>query len=463
MDEHLHDDLLPGFLLDRYRVEEVVNQSESRVDVRAYDTHTKRMVAIKALHDPDGHEPSDQYRSDREGFGREIDAAARLGFHSHIVAVLDCVSDDDTLFLILEYLAGNNLATVLARESLSARDGLQIAADVADGLCAAHALGIVHCAVEPASIFLTQSRRAKIGNFGKAQIEGDARTTSALAAYLGPPRYLSPEQESFLRPSTDQYSLGLVLFEMLTGTAYKTVGGEDAATLIGQQPESIARLLLRLLAPHPDDRFATMGDAAAIIASLVDDGEMLSGLAPPAMNDDPRPQRPAPPPFGGEPPFIVETEPVIAGWANTDAWTANEAAPSGRVRSAASRTIVAIAGSVLALALLAVAAFTVLPALAHHGSKQPPAARAGIGVVNAGLPAAEGETPGTPTLPEAPVTVALPLLGGLVGVVALYVLNHRHRRTVPVSVPRGDHHARWTASGLPPSKPQAAASSVRKR
>lgn len=269
MQGYPYDDFLPGFLLDRYRVEGILTECAGRVTMQAFDTHTKRSVLVKAFVRTSSQATLEAFRVHRELFAREVDVAARTGFHSHLVAVLDyAIGDDNALYLVLEYVPGGDLVTAFARQPPTFRNVLRVAADVADGLHAAHTAGVVHCHVEPRRIFMSANGRAKIGGFGRAKIDGDTEDARGPASYLGSAGYRSLEQEASMRSTTDQYSLGLILFEMLTGARHQTLTTEEVAARMDAQQDAVAQLLSRLLARDPVDRFESMGDVAGAFAAL---------------------------------------------------------------------------------------------------------------------------------------------------------------------------------------------------
>lgn len=155
--------------------------------------------------------------------------------------------------------------------SLSLTDALRLTGDIARGLHAAHIAGIVHRDVKPANIFLSSDGRAQVGDFGIAQIDNLSRRTHFTFGHPGTPLYMSPEQASstaYVRPISDEYSLGLVLFEMLTGEVYRRIGRRDAAALLARQPKSVVDLVTRMLAEDPDDRYHTLGAVEGAVREI---------------------------------------------------------------------------------------------------------------------------------------------------------------------------------------------------
>lgn len=253
-----------ALLLDRYRVEGPLGEGGSGVVVEAFDTRLKRRVAIKTLKRANYTADPAHFRLLEERFAREAEAGSRMGSHPNIVGVHDLVIDAErTQHLVLEYLPGGTLAQRIARGALPVTDALRLTAEIARGLHAAHEAGLVHRDVKPANIFLTASAHAKVGDFGIAQIDDLSGRTRTTAGHPGTPLYMSPEQErmtAYLRPASDQYGLGLVAFEMLTGQIYKRTGVRQGAKLLAGQAAPVQDIITKMLADDPDDRYPTMED-----------------------------------------------------------------------------------------------------------------------------------------------------------------------------------------------------------
>ena len=190
---------------------------------RARDTRLGREVAVKVL--------SPQFAADPEflaRFEREARHAAAVS-HPRLVTVFDCGVEGDTPFIVMELIAGRTLRQVLDEAGvLPPGQAVTVAAAVCEGLEAAHAAGLVHRDITPANIVLNGGE-IKVLDFGIARADG-TRAATATGTVLGTAAYLSPEQASGQTsgPQSDLYSLGCVLFEMLTGqppfTADSTVG-----------------------------------------------------------------------------------------------------------------------------------------------------------------------------------------------------------------------------------------------
>ncbi len=269
------DDAASGILLGRYQVQGIVGEGSSGSVLKAYDTQSGGVVAIKTLTHTSQHDLN-RFHELEEQFAREAEVGTRVGLHPCIVSVYDLVRDaEQTQYLVRELMAGGTLAN--RAEARSVAEVLRQIRDVAQGLHVAHETGLVHRNVKPSNIFLTADGRAKIGDFSVAQIDDFSAPTNPNATNPGTLPYMSPEQErrtASLRPASDQYSLGLVLFELLTTRVYKQTSARSAASLIGAQPAAVQTMLRWMLADNPDDRYKSLADVAhAADAAAVSVGE----------------------------------------------------------------------------------------------------------------------------------------------------------------------------------------------
>ncbi len=260
-------------ILGRFRVEGVISRGSFGVVVKAFDMRLKRLVAIKRLNVADSPDP-DTARVLAHRFAREAQAFGRVRSHPNIVTVYDFAQDSVTgiSYLILEYVAGDTLASRLERGALPLAQALRLCQDYARGLHAAHEVDLVHRDVKPANLFIADDGRGQVGDFGIAQIDdGLSRRTYMTREHPGTPRYMSPEQEqstAYLRPQSDQYSLGLVLFEMLTGVSFKRVGPREVERRLAEFPPEVGALVRQMTMPNPDDRFPTLEDAVRAIGTI---------------------------------------------------------------------------------------------------------------------------------------------------------------------------------------------------
>ena len=269
---------------NRYEVEELVGSGGMSSVYRAVDTLLERNVALKVLHARYGDD--EEYV---ERFRREARAVAQLS-HPNIVTVIDRGDDDGQQYIVFEYVDGESLKELVDRTGpLPARRAIELAIQVGEALAFAHHNGLVHRDVKPQNVLVTEDGEAKVTEFGIARSLDVEHGVTQTGTVLGTSNYLSPEQArgQQVTPVTDVYSLGVVLYELLTGdvpfpgenfvaVAMKHIN-EEAPSLFEQRPDIPIRLVAavdRALAKDPADRFPTM-DAfvAELRACLAELGE----------------------------------------------------------------------------------------------------------------------------------------------------------------------------------------------
>ena len=261
----------------RYAVGDVLGRG-GMGEVRAgRDLRLGREVAIKLLSPEVGARPKA-----RERFEAEARSAARLN-HPNIVLVYDSGEHEGVPFLIMERLPGRTLADELADGPLPVSRVRQVGADVLAALGAAHGAGVVHRDVKPGNVLLCPDGTAKVGDFGiaKAVDDVDLTTTGLL---LGTPAYLSPEQLSGepATPASDIYSVGVLLYEALTGTkpfdaasplalahVVQTRSPTPVAELRPDAPPELVAAISRAMEKDPRRRFASADDMAAALTGVV--------------------------------------------------------------------------------------------------------------------------------------------------------------------------------------------------
>ncbi|CAN5598389.1 Stk1 family PASTA domain-containing Ser/Thr kinase [soil metagenome] len=272
----------PRVLNDRYEIHRRLARGGMAQVYLARDRSLDRPVAVKELVPEFATDPSFVER-----FRREAQAAANLS-NANIVGVFDWGAQDGTYFIVMEYVDGPSLSQVLRADGpLHPRRAAEIASEVAAGLGFAHSRGVVHRDVKPGNVLLTKSGQSKVTDFGiaRALSSPDDELTQA-GSVMGTATYFSPEQAQGLPvdPRSDLYSLGVVLYEMVTGRppftgdtplaiAYKHVQDQPAppSTLISDLPPGLEAIIMKLLQKRPDDRYASAEDLRA------DLGRFLAG------------------------------------------------------------------------------------------------------------------------------------------------------------------------------------------
>ena len=278
--------LVPGARLGPYLIEVAIGAGGMGEVYRASDTRLGRTVALKVLPHRFAADPDRRHR-----FEREARAVSALD-HPHICALHDIGSEAGVDYLVLEHLKGQTLATRLQRGRLRRHEALRFATEIAEALDAAHRRGIVHRDLKPGNVMLTQSG-VKVLDFGLARLttpgagtmESTSTTLTDAGTVLGTAPYMSPEQvegrEADAR--SDIWSLGVVLYEMLTGR--RAFEAESAASvmaailrqeppLLSSQdplaPPALEHLVRRCLAKDPEARWQSARDLADELAWIAE-------------------------------------------------------------------------------------------------------------------------------------------------------------------------------------------------
>ena len=265
----------------RFRVLSELGRGAMGVVYRAEDTALGRVVAIKAVALPGDPGERDQHE---KRFLQEARAAGSIA-HPGIVTIYDVGREGDAAFMAMELVEGLELRARLAQGRVRPSEAVAIAAAVAEALAHAHERGIVHRDVKPANIMVLADGRVKLMDFGIARLAQPTVKTQT-GTLLGSPQYMSPEQ-ILGRPvdgRSDVFSLGLVLYEMLTGTRPFT--GEDIPQLtfnvcnlaakppshrIAWLPAVLDFIVARALKKNPDERYGSATDFARDLRACADE------------------------------------------------------------------------------------------------------------------------------------------------------------------------------------------------
>lgn len=263
-------ELKPGSVISHYRIEETLGTGGCATVYRAYDGALERDVALKVLKNVDGKPPT---------IHDEARAAAALS-HPNVCTIYNIEDTDGMAVIVMEYLVGRSLRDLIADGPLPRKELDPIACQIAEGMRAAHDVGVVHRDLKPANIMLTNQGVVKILDFGIARrrrvtcpTESNATITCTAGGLLsGTPSYMSPEQAGGDRTTaaSDVFSFGLVLYELLTGK--KAVTGQTDLEILDRirhiQPDDISEtvdepyraLLRRMLVRDPGARTITMSE-----------------------------------------------------------------------------------------------------------------------------------------------------------------------------------------------------------
>ncbi len=257
-------------LADRYELEELVGTGGMSSVFRAHDRLLDRKVALKVLHE--------QYTEDDEyvaRFKHEARSVATLS-HPNIVTVIDRGEHENRQFIVFEYVDGDNLKQLIQRRGPApVATALELAMQIARGLSFAHQQGLVHRDVKPQNVLLNGDGQAKVTDFGIARSLDVKHGMTQTGTVLGTSDYIAPEQAQGQRVDehTDVYSLGVVLYEMLTnevpfpGENFVAVAmrhiNEPPPPIRDKRPDVPPRVeaaVQRAMAKDPNDRFPTMAD-----------------------------------------------------------------------------------------------------------------------------------------------------------------------------------------------------------
>lgn len=266
---------MEGTLLnDRYRLLELIGSGGMAVVYKGLDTLLHRPVAIKILREAYAGDPAFVAR-----FQREARAAARLD-HPNIVTVYDVGQDGNRHYIVMEYVDGEDLKSLIRRVGrLSVDQAVEIAIQIAAGVGHAHRMGIIHCDIKPQNVLLTKEGLVKVTDFGIARALSESGLTDPEVVW-GSPTYFSPEQAAGERPvpASDVYSIGVVLYEMLAGVPPFRAEKPAALALMHlreepqplsvynpQVPPQLDWIVRKLLAKEPAARYRTAEQLAIVL------------------------------------------------------------------------------------------------------------------------------------------------------------------------------------------------------
>jgi serine/threonine-protein kinase len=274
-------------IAERYELEELVGTGGMSSVYRAHDRLLERDVALKVLHQ--------EYTADRdyvERFRREARSVAQLS-HPNIVTVIDRGEQDDRQFIVFEYVQGENLKTLVERVGpLVEEDAVRLALQIARALGFAHENGLIHRDVKPQNVLLNGDGQAKVTDFGIARsldVKGGLTQTGTV---MGTSDYIAPEQArgSRVDAQSDIYSLGAVLYELLTGEVPFPGDNFVAVAMrhINEPPPSVRErrpdvsplldaVIRRAMAKEPRDRFGSMDELCAELNACLSPETAASG------------------------------------------------------------------------------------------------------------------------------------------------------------------------------------------
>jgi serine/threonine protein kinase len=268
----------PQLLNNRYQIDGRIGSGGMAEVYRARDLMLERTVAIKLLREDFSGDPAF-----RERFRQEAKAAANLS-HPNIVTIHDFGFDDQQIFIVMEYVPGTDLKTILeSRGILGVEEALPLIIQACAGVGYAHRSGLVHCDVKPQNMIVTPEKRLKVTDFGIARALASIHTQEVNHVVWGSPQYFSPEQAAGQSPSpaSDVYSLGVVLYEMLTGRLpfiansaselslmHRTMEPVPPSQLNPLIPPDLERACLKVLSKEPSSRYRTADQFGRVLISI---------------------------------------------------------------------------------------------------------------------------------------------------------------------------------------------------
>ena len=267
-------------LNDRYQLQETLGTGGMAVVYKARDLMLERNVAVKVLREDFSKDPAF-----RERFRQEARAAANLS-HPNIVTVHDFGLDQGHLFIVMEYMPGTDLKTLVKqKERFQISEALELMIQACGGVGYAHRAGLVHCDVKPHNMLVTPEGRLKVTDFGIARALASISPDELSDVVWGSPHYFSPEQAGGRPPSpaSDVYSLGVILYEMITGRLpFVASDSAELARMHREEkpvapryynnsiPSALEEIVLKVLSKEPSSRYRTADQLGRLLLGLYD-------------------------------------------------------------------------------------------------------------------------------------------------------------------------------------------------
>lgn len=301
----------PPLLNHRYSLLDTLGAGGMAVVYKAKDTMLERLVAIKLLRQD--YSNNEEFRKQ---FRLEAKSAANLS-HPNIITVHDFGYDAGRLFIVMEYLPGMNLKDLIRQNGrYPVNDAVHLILQACAGIGYAHRAGIVHCDVKPHNLLVATDMRLKVTDFGIARALSSINPDEKREEVWGSPQYFAPEQAKGLAPSpaSDVYSLGVVLYELLTGRLpFEHKDPQELARMHREDrpvpprrfnreiPPNLEQIILKVLSKEPAQRYRSADQLGRVLAPFNTYSEAYAppvGSPPPTVS---RPQAVQPPPAAPQP------------------------------------------------------------------------------------------------------------------------------------------------------------------
>lgn len=268
-----------NLLKNRYKLDKILGRGGMAVVYQARDQMLERDAAIKVL--------KGEYASDpdfRERFRQEAKAAANLS-HPNIVTVYDFDIDEERIFIVMEYVPGNDLNSIIKeKQRLTIPAGIDLMVKACKAIGYAHRAGLVHCDVKPHNFLVTPANQLKVTDFGIARALASINPEEESDVVWGSPQYFAPEQAAGGPPSpaSDVYSLGVVMYQMLTGELPFT--GKTSSELAQMHryakpvspreinpgiSKELEQVIMKVLAKEPSARYRTADQLGRVLQTLM--------------------------------------------------------------------------------------------------------------------------------------------------------------------------------------------------
>lgn len=270
--------LYAKLLNNRYQILDRLGSGGMSEVYRAHDLTLERIVALKILREDFSNDPTFT-----DKFHQEAKAVANLS-HPNIVTIHDFGLDSGHLYIVMEYVPGDDLKSIIKESGrIPVNESLSMMIQACSGIGYAHRSGLVHCDIKPQNMLVTPDKRLKVTDFGIARALATIQPSEKTDIVWGSPQYFSPEQAAGMAPSpaSDVYSLGVVMYESLTGRLpfigssavelaheHQFLAFPAPGTLNPEIPDSLEQIIIKILSKEPSARYRSADQLGRILVAL---------------------------------------------------------------------------------------------------------------------------------------------------------------------------------------------------